>query len=128
MVTRIYLGVVAIILLASVAYLFNPDLFSMNGQDLGTTAAHTDIRAMYGAFPIGLGLFLLPGLRKDGPHALLLLFCALMFGGVIAGRLIGIALDGGDQSFNMGALLLEVPLFLAGLALYLRERRRGTPA
>lgn len=125
--TRIYLGLAALLLLSGGAYLFNPALFAMNGQALTTPAALTDVRAVYGALGIGLALFIAPGVFRASGHGHELRLAALTFGALTLGRLVGIVADGGDQSFNYGATAAEGLLAIAALLLWLRERRR-TPA
>jgi hypothetical protein len=123
MVARIYVGLVVVMLLGGGSYLFAPDLFEMNGQPLTSAAARADVRAMYGALSIGLGLYLSPGVLRAVPRLDELRFCFLAFGALALGRLLGILAEGGDQSFNYAATALEAVLAVAGLLLWLRRRR-----
>jgi len=120
---RIYLGLVALMMISSVAYVLNPDAFALNGQALGVLGAKSDVRAIYGAFPMAVGLFLVPAALRPGSHLAELRLCVLIFVLVPLGRLVGLAIDGGDQHFNLACLAVEAAFGLAGLALWLRERR-----
>jgi hypothetical protein len=125
--TRIYLGLVTLMLLGGGAYLFMPSLFEMNGQPLTSAAARADVRAMYGALSIGLGLFVLPGVMRRVEHHSELRLCALIFGMLALGRLFGMIVEGGDQSFNFGGLAMEAIFALGGLFLWRREQRGTDP-
>jgi O-antigen/teichoic acid export membrane protein len=125
--TRLYLALAGLLLLSGAAYLFVPSLFEMNGQALTTPAARTDVRAIYGALSIGLALFLAPGVFRAGGHANELRLSALVFGALALGRVFGVLVDGGDQSFNYGAIVFEALFAIGALLLWLRERR-PTPA
>ena len=122
--SRVFVILVTLFMLGSIAYAFNPALFSMNGLPLSGAAATTDVRTTYGTFPFALGLFLAPGaLRKTG-HQMELRLITFIFAGVVAGRLLGLALDKGDQSFTMGALPIEAVVLLASGILLQREMAR----
>jgi len=122
--SRIFVILVTLFMFSGVFYAFQPDLFSANGLKLEGAAATTDVRTMYGTFPIALGVFLLPGaLRKTG-HLTELKLITLIFAGLVAGRLLGLALDKGDQSFTMQAIAIEaVDLVVSGFLLQ-REMAR----
>jgi hypothetical protein len=123
MAARIYIGLVALVMLASAWYLVHPDGFTLNGQPLSVAAARSDVRVMYGAFPLAIGLVLIPGALSRAPHPIYLQLCAAIFTAVALGRLLGLALDHGDQSFTLAALAFEGPAALIGLGLLAWDRR-----
>jgi hypothetical protein len=121
--SRIYLGLVALMLLSSAAYVVNPAAFSLNGQTLTVPGAVSDVRSIYGAFPISVGLFLLPAVFRARGHRNELRLCALLFGVVTASRVLGPMLDGGDQSFTYACMALEAVFAVAAVLLLMRDRR-----
>ncbi len=124
---RIWLALMALFfIIPSLLYLVDPaGNFAANGQALVATAAHTDVRVMYGTFPIAIGLFLIPAAlgRSDPRWALWL--CFVIFALIVLGRLIGIALDHGDQAFTRMCLMFEVPVMLVSGALLFVRRTAG---
>lgn len=106
-----------------VAYFLWPqEMGAVSGMLLMESSAVTDVRAYYGALPIGLAVFLglclwLPELTRPALILLLVLYASLALG-----RIVGLWLDGGaQQTFNLWAILFEVvSAGLAGWAL-----RRG---
>ncbi len=122
--SRIFVILVTLFMLGSIAYAFHPDYFSMNGLKLEGAAATTDVRTTYGTYPFALGLFLLPGaLRKTG-HLMELRLITFMFAGVVAGRLLGLVVDKGDQSFTLSALPIEAAVLVVAGVLLQREMSR----
>ena len=106
-----------------VAYFLWPqEMGAVSGMLLMESSAVTDVRAYYGALPIGLAVFIglclwLPELTRPALILLLVLYASLALG-----RIVGLWLDGGaQQTFNLWAILFEVvSAGLAGWAL-----RRG---
>ena len=106
-----------------VAYFLWPqEMGAVSGMLLMESSAVTDVRAYYGALPIGLAVFIglclwLPELTRPALILLLVLYASLALG-----RIVGLWLDGGaQQTFNLWAILFEVvSAVLAGWAL-----RRG---
>ena len=106
-----------------VAYFLWPqEMGAVSGMLLMESSAVTDVRAYYGALPIGLAVFIglclwLPELTRPALILLLMLYASLALG-----RIVGLWLDGGaQQTFNLWAILFEVvSAVLAGWAL-----RRG---
>lgn len=123
MIARIYIGLVAVMLLGGGAYLFAPHLFETNGQVLSSAAARADVRAMYGALSVGLGLFLMPGAIRSTARTNELRFCSIAFGALALGRVFGIVIEGGDQSSNYASTIFEAVVAGVGLILWLREKR-----
>ena len=127
MITRIYLGLVTALLLAGGAYLFMPSMFELNGQPLAVPAARADVRAIYGAVPLGLALYVLPAVFGRTSRRDTLRLCVLMFGVLGLGRFFAMLAEGGDQQFNYSATVMEAIFALVGLVLWLKEPAR-TPA
>ena len=122
--SRIFVILATLFMFGGVAYAFQPDLFSANGLKLEGAAAISDVRTMYGTLPIALGVFLLPGcLRKSG-HLTELKLITLIFAGLVAGRLLGLALDKGDQTFTTTALAFEAGVLVVSGVLLQREMAR----
>ena len=122
--SRIFVILMTLFMFGGVAYVFQPDLFSANGLKLEGAAAISDVRTMYGTFPIALGVFLAPGaLRKTG-HTMELRLITFIFAGLVAGRLLGLALDKGEQSFTTTALMFEAAVLVVSGVLLQREMKR----
>jgi hypothetical protein len=121
---RIWLALMALFfILPSLLYLGDPAAgFAANGQALVATAARTDVRVMYGTFPIAIGLFLIPAVFGRGEPRTALWLCFVVMALIVLGRLIGLVVDHGDQSFTRFCLLFEVPVTLVcGLLLFIRQ-------
>jgi len=124
--SRIFVILATLFMFGGVAYAFQPDLFSANGLKLEGAAAISDVRTMYGTLPIALAVFLAPGcLRKTG-HVTELKLITLIFAGLVAGRLLGLALDKGDQTFTTTALAFEAAVLVVSGVLLRREMARKT--
>jgi hypothetical protein len=71
--------------------------------------ALTDVRATYGGFQIGSGLFLLWAAGGDVARVrLALVLQALTIGAIGSCRLVGIAMDGTPNGFLVSALVSEI--------------------
>jgi hypothetical protein len=118
---RIYLTFIAVIsLVFGVVYLVAPLSMTtpMGFGDLKPSAL-TDVRANYGGFQIGTGLFMLFCLKRDRLKLGMLL--ALLLAAVIAAsRALGLAIDGDMIPPSQGALTFEVVLTVISLVIYLR--------
>lgn len=108
-----------------VAYFLWPqEMGAVSGMLLMESSAVTDVRAYYGALPIGLAVFIglclwLPELTRPALILLLVLYASLALG-----RIVGLWLDGGaQQTFNLWAILFEV--VSAGLAGWALRRGPG---
>jgi len=95
-----------------------------SGITLGTPLALTNMRASFGAFPLGCSLFVLvclvtASLRRTG-----LIFVMLVIGTALAVRVFGIIVDGtfGD---SLRVLAAETVLFCLCFAAYSAERLTG---
>jgi len=89
--------------------------------NINTVSALNELRANYGGLQIGMGLFLLVGLCCKSYVRPALLAQALIVGGLAAGRLVSIALDGQPNAFVQGLIVLESVIALLSLALFLRQ-------
>jgi hypothetical protein len=89
---------------------------------LGSPLAVTNMRASFGAFPLGCALFVLvclvtSSLRKTG-----LVFVALIVGTALAVRIFGIVADG-TLAESLRVTMAETVLLCLSLAAYAGERR-----
>jgi hypothetical protein len=82
-------------------------------------SALTDVRATYGGFQIGTGLFMLCCLRPDRLRVGMLL-ALLSVGAVTASRAMGLAIDGALTDTSIGTLALEIVLTAVALFIFLR--------
>lgn len=105
------------------AYLLSPAGLT-EAADFGSLspAASTDIRATYGGFQLGMGLFLLWSSRSAERYAGGLLLVVLVMGLVLASRALGLLLDGGPNDFHKSALVFESLLTLTSFAVWRRVR------
>ena len=82
---------------------------------LGPNAV-TDVRATYGGFQIGLGLFTLWAASDLARVRMALVLQALTIGAIGSCRLVGFAIDGSPNGFLISAIVSEVTL--TALALF----------
>jgi hypothetical protein len=101
-----------------------PELLGMLGVELARPAAVTEIRAFYGGLELGLALFFAVASTRDAWLAPALFAQAASLGGIVLGRLVGMALDGGVEPLIL--LFAAVEATGAALALVaLRGLRAG---
>jgi hypothetical protein len=110
--TKPYLLVVGVsTLLFGLIYLFVPA--TMTGPAgfgaLGGSAL-TDIRATYGGFQIGMGLFLLWAAQAEDRMRAGLVLIALSVGFLFLSRMLGVLMDGELSAFHMQGLAVESTL------------------
>ncbi len=125
-VARLFL-VVQLLLLAGFGgayFLWPQEMGAVSGMLLMEPSAVTDVRAQYGALPVGLAVFLALALwRSELTHPALVLLLVL-YASLALGRIAGLWLDGGaQQTFNLWAILFEV--VSAGLAGWALQRPRA---
>ena len=77
--------------------------------------ALTDVRATYGGFQIGSGLFLLWAAADPARVRVALVLQALTIGAIGSCRLVGIAIDGSPNGFLLSALASEITFTAIGL-------------
>ena len=82
--------------------------------------ALTDVRATYGGFQIGSGLFLLWCGGDDARVRTALVLQALTIGAIGSCRLVGFAIDGSPNGFLISAIVTEVTF--TALALFALRR------
>jgi Domain of unknown function (DUF4345) len=91
---------------------------------LGANAL-TDVRATYGGFQIGSGLFLLWAAADAARVSVALVLQALTIGAIASCRLTGIAIDGSPNGVLISALAFEVAC--TALALFALRRLPNDP-
>lgn len=91
--------------------------------NVNTVSALNELRATYGGMQVGIGLFLLAGARRAALARPALLAQALMVGGLAAGRLVSIGLQGLPSGFVQGLLVLESVIAVVSVVLYRRHTR-----
>lgn len=102
--------------------LVRPGALSGVGINADNPDARTELRAMYGGFELGIAAFLALCILRPEWTAPGLWLMLLSLGGLMTGRLIGIALDGGRVSRILwlfaGLELVAVLVTLAAIAQY----------
>jgi hypothetical protein len=118
---KIYLILMAIMSVGfGVVYLFWP-LSMTDPMGFGPLAppALTDVRATYGGFQIGTGLFMLFCLRPERLR-LGMLLALLSVTAIALSRAVGLLLDGDFTDVLKGTLAFEVVLAVISLIIFLR--------
>ncbi len=90
---------------------------------LPTRMARTDLRATYGGFDLGFGLFLAAAAHRPTWHAPGLYAAAIALAGFGLTRLAGVLLDGGLDPFMWALLAFELPVAALCTLLYRRLSR-----
>jgi hypothetical protein len=119
---RLYVGLISLTFVGvGIAFLLAP-LWGAGSVDLvlPTATARTDVRATYGGLDLGFGLFLAACSHRNEWVRPGLLAVGLALGGFAAGRLVGLAAEGGLSGLLWGLLAIELPGAL--LAFYLYQR------
>ena len=125
----------AILLLALVVltligrkFIGNPvEAAATSGITLGSPLAVTNMRASFGAFPLGCALFILVCLLTSGLRRTGLVFVALIVGTALAVRIFGIVADG-TLAESMRVTVAESVLLCLSLAAYAGERLASSSA
>lgn len=122
-VARLFL-VVQLLLLAGFGgayFLWPQEMGAVSGMLLMESSAITDVRAQYGALPVGLAVFLALALWRPELTRPALVLLLVLYASLALGRIAGLWLDGGaQQTFNLWAILFEV--VSAGLAGWALQR------
>ncbi len=125
-VARLFL-VVQLLLLAGFGgayFLWPQEMGAVSGMLLMESSAVTDVRAQYGALPLGLAVFLALALWRPELTRPALVLLLVLYASLALGRIAGLWLDGGaQQTFNLWAILFEV--VSAGLAGWVLQRPRA---
>jgi len=102
------------------------------GQRLGFTILGPDglneIRAQYGGFFLAMAIIDSLALMRIVPRGAGLLLTSAVFGGLIAGRVTSLILDGGFAGYGgliRALFLIDGTGFVLSIAAYLRERSAG---
>jgi hypothetical protein len=118
----VLLAAVTVLALISRKFIGHPvDAAAASDMTLGSPLAITNMRASFGAFPLGCALFALvclvtSSLRKTG-----LIFVALIVGTALAVRVFGVVADG-TLTESLRVLIAETVLLGLSLAAYAGER------
>ncbi len=103
-----------------------PGVFTEMAGITATPAGTTDLRAIYGGFQIGLGVFLIWCGRDPTRIDAGLVAFFLSVGAVGGTRLLGLFVDGEVDAFQLGSLAVEATT-ASLVALALSRRRSATP-
>jgi hypothetical protein len=118
----VLLAAITVLALISRKFISHPlDAAAASDMTLGSPLAITNMRASFGAFPLGCALFVAvclvtSSLRKTG-----LVFVALIVGTALAVRVFGIVADG-TLAESLRVLIAETVLLGLALAAYAGER------
>jgi uncharacterized protein DUF4345 len=118
----VLLAALTVLALISRKFIGHPvDAAAASDMTLGSPLAITNMRASFGAFPLGCALFVLvclvtSSLRKTG-----LIFVALIVGTALAVRVFGVVADG-TLTESLRVLIAETVLLSLSLAAYAGER------
>ena len=88
--------------------------------------ALTDVRATYGGFQIGLGLFTVWAAADPTRVRMALVLQALTIGAIASCRLTGFAIDGSPNGFLRSAIVTEIALTALTLIALYRLPRAAT--
>jgi len=118
----VLLAAITVLSLISRKFIGHPvDAAAASDMTLGSPIAITNMRASFGAFPLGCALFVLvclvtSSLRKTG-----LIFVALIVGTALVVRVFGVVADG-TFAESLRVLIAETVLLGLALAAYTGER------
>ena len=103
-------------------YLVAPhQMAAESGLAVTRPAAEAELRGYYGGLQVGMGVLFLNGLRSPEIAHAGLWSAAILFAGNGLGRLLGIALAGAVDAFNVSGVVFELG-FAVSAALLLRAR------
>jgi hypothetical protein len=86
-----------------------------------------EVRGFYGGQLVGLGVFVLLGVRRPAFAVPALFLVAASLGGTGLGRVVGIAASGETPPILLGALAIELGAAACALVLWKRERSTSSP-
>jgi hypothetical protein len=89
---------------------------------VGATA-HSEIRAAYGGMHVGMGLFLLVSALSPALHDVGLWVNLCFMGGLVAGRLASVVVDGVPVGFALSLLAAEATAAITSAALIAARTR-----
>ena len=96
------------------------------GIPLVGPAAHNEMRAAYGGMHVGIGLFLLGTALQPMRNGVGLWANLCIMGGLVAGRLVSLVVDGAPGAFPLGLLALEGAATLASVVLLVARAPSAT--
>ena len=82
------------------------------GYEVSGPHALIESRAMYGGVFITAGLLMLVALFREALAAPALWFAVVYLGGLVAGRLVSVAVDGAPAGYFWGFIALEIVLIV----------------
>lgn len=125
--TKPYLLVVGVLtILFGVIYLFVPaTMTDPAGFGPLSGSALTDIRATYGGFQIGMGVFLLWAAGAEDRMKAGLILIALSIGSLFLSRTLGVLMDGELSPFHAQGLAIESTLTAVTLYLIRKNSADG---
>ena len=102
-------------------------IVDLTGIEFRTPSGAVEARAMYGGLQTGLGLLFLNSAANTRMTPYGLVAMVFVLGGLVAGRALGISLDGQDE-YNQGALIYEgISAVLAVVAIWRERQARTSP-
>src|SRR6516164_4165925 len=118
----VLLAAITVLALISRKFISHPlDAAAASDMTLGSPLAITNMRASFGAFPLGCALFVLTCLVTSSLRRTGLVFVALIIGTALAVRIFGTLADGSlAQSVHL--LVAETVMLSLNLAAYVGER------
>jgi hypothetical protein len=124
---RVYLALSALAFVFIGLNTFHDPHAAMAGLELqpASVSAFNEVRANYGGLQITIGLLLLAGVRWAEWLRPSLWVSAAVTGGLVAGRIASIALDGLPNSAVVGFFCLEMTSALIALVLLWRLPKPG---
>jgi hypothetical protein len=110
--------------------LVRPETLAVVGVQIARPAGAVELRGFYGGLELGLAVFFALALGRPTWHVPALVLQLGALGGAVAGRLVGLVVDGGWEPWIAALLIAEAggaamgALALAGLK---RHRTSGIP-
>lgn len=119
--------IAAILLVFGLIYLLNPMLLAGKAEISAAASGVTDIRATYGGFQIGFGVFLFWACSQATQVKAALVATMIIFASVGLSRFFGTVVDGEMSGFNQIGLAFEAILTVV-CAIYLFKQKKARPA
>jgi hypothetical protein len=118
----VLLAALTVLTLISRKFISNPiDAAAASDMTLGSPLAVTNMRASFGAFPLGCALFVLVCLVTSSLRRTGLVFVAVIVGTALVVRIFGVVADG-TLTESLRVLIAESVLLSFSLAAYAGER------
>jgi hypothetical protein len=128
--TRLFLGFTGLLFAGyGLVCLAAPEtVANLTGLQLSTGTASVEVRAMYGGLQTAVGLLALLAVARESLRTPILLCIAVIFFGLVSGRLVGIAIDPDPGSYNFFAAGYEAASAAVAFALLPRRAAASSPA